>query len=206
EDIASAQAVDAEITGKRRHLARLDRRLDELSIEPPAIDGVWLVRDADRLPGAWVTRGDELGVVASIDDLIVRVVADQYLGPRLAFEITDHADVQLRVPHRPDLTFTGTIERVLPAGHNELPSQALSQAAGGAVAIDQSAAAQQQADTATSAEPMFEVRVAIDPDQPHEQRLRPGQTIEARFTLQRRSLIAQGYLALRQLLQRRFQI
>ncbi|MEO0963763.1 MAG: HlyD family efflux transporter periplasmic adaptor subunit [Planctomycetota bacterium] len=206
EDIASAQAVDAEITGKRRHLARLDRRLDELSIEPPAIDGIWLVRDADRLPGAWVTRGDELGVVASIDDLIVRVVADQYLGPRLAFEVTDHADVQLRVPRRPDLTFTGTIERVLPAGHNELPSQALSQAAGGAVAIDQSAAAQQQADAATSAEPMFEVRVAIDPDQPHEQRLRPGQTIEARFTLQRRSLIAQGYLALRQLLQRRFQI
>ncbi|MEM0913361.1 MAG: efflux RND transporter periplasmic adaptor subunit [Planctomycetota bacterium] len=208
EDPAVAQATAAEILGKRRQLQRVDRRLDGLSVEPEDdAEGVWLTRQADRLPGAWQERGAELGIVASVDDLIVRVVANQYLGPRLSHEVGDSATVELRVPRRPDLTFTGKIERILEAGDNLLPSAALTQGAGGPVAIDQSAAGQQSQDgRARSAEPMFEVRVAIDADTPGEKRLRPGQVVEARFTMERRPLLAQAYLALRQLLQRRFQI
>jgi putative peptide zinc metalloprotease protein len=209
QDAAEAHAIAAELVGQQRRLDRLDRRVEGLTAtlaDPVSGGGVWLIRDGDRLPGSWQERGRELGVVVSLDDLIVRVVTDQYLGPRLANELDDRAGVELRVPRRPDLTFHGKVERVLPAGSHALPSEALTHAAGGPVAIEQPPPGRPtDPQPSGAAEPMFEVRLAIDHAVTQGRRLLPGQTVEARFTLERKPLLAQGYLALRQLLQRRFQ-
>jgi putative peptide zinc metalloprotease protein len=199
DEPALAQSLTDRIHAIDEQAARVAQQLAALAIRAP-IDGVWVAPEGDHLAGAFGRRGDQMGLVATIDDLMIRVIADQRLGPRLAPELEAGAAVEVRVRGRPDLEMSARVESIRPAGSRALPSAALGYLAGGAtpVVLDDRSGTR-------AAEPFFEV--IIDPEQGDTaDPLLSGQRVLVRFSLPPRPLLAQGWRSLRQLVQRRFQI
>jgi putative peptide zinc metalloprotease protein len=201
-EIALAQSLAERLAALEEQIVQVRRDLRALEVRSP-IEGRWVAPQIERLPGAYLRRGEQIGLVADIDHMLIRAVADQRLGPRIEPEIGHAGLVEIRVTGRPDLELTGTIEQIMPAGFQRLPSAALGYAAGGAtqVAIDDTSG------TAT-VEPFFEVHIRPDdigPDHPAPA-LWSGQRVEVRFQMPSRPLVVQWWRALRQLVQRRFQI
>jgi len=200
DDAVTMQTLSRHIETLERKLTVMDERLAMLQVKAP-FEGVWVAPEIEFMQGAYVRRGDQIGVVATVDDLIIRVTADQHLGPRIEPELGTGGEVEIRVKGRPDLRFTGRITRVSPAGQERLPSAALGLFAGGSIGTDASDTSGTRA-----AESFFEVR--IDPNVTAEQveQLFTGQRVVVRFEMPSRPLAAQGWRALAQVLQRRFQI
>ncbi len=178
----------------------LRKRVDALVVRSSG-SGLWFCPRADELAGAYIPRGAELGLVADLSELEVRVVADQFLGPRLDTEIGtgEDATVRLRLMGRSDVELVGAINRIDPGGHQQLPSPALSYLAGGSVALDP-----EDPQGGRTAEPFFEVRIRLESDAAEQ--VLPGQRVVARFDLPKKPLIAQWWRMLRQLVQRRFRV
>jgi len=105
----------------------------------------------------------------------------------------------IRVKGRPDIELSGRIETILPAGHEQLPSEALGYAAGGMTQVDLQDPSGKQA-----AEPFFEILVV--PSLLDGAVMRPGQVMVLQFETPPKPLIVQGWRSLQQLFQRRFQI
>ncbi len=199
ENPALAQSLAQRIAAFQEQLDRAKEQLRLLQLPSP-IDGQWVCFDHDRYDGVYLQRGKPIGLVASLDDLIVRAMADQYLGPRVETDIGIGGEVEFRVRGQPDLRVRGRIERIPPAGSVQLPSAALGYMAGGAVPVDT------QDTTGTKAsERFFEVVISpIDADRVH---LLPGQRVVIRFTMNRKApLLAQWYRDVRQVIQRRFAV
>lgn len=193
---AAAQAMLEQLQAMSEKVARVDDLLRRLEVHAP-FEGVWVCGDLDRTEGVFVTQGKPIGVVVTPGDVVLRITADQYLGPRLRQEVEG---VQVRVKGRPDQHLDATITHWVESGRRELPSLALGYAAGGGMA--ESA---KKGEEGQSAEPFFEVHLeplnAVD-----EAALTAGQRVVARFDLPDKPLLTQGILMLRQLLQKRFQI
>ena len=203
----------------------------------PSIAGQWISPNIKQRIGTYVRRGDELGIVASTDKFLIRAVADQDFGPRIIDEIWTpahdqqrEARVEIRVVGRPGDVFQGVIRTqkdVLPAGTDQLPSQALGYFGGGSVQVDT------QDETGTRAkEAVFEVRIdplveernaeiladwqkrADDlkslgkeaPPMPDLIVLKSGQRVIVRFEAPAKPLAVQWWRSLKQLLQRRFKM
>ncbi len=192
---AEAQIMDEKIAALGEQLARTQTALKALALPAP-IAGVWVAPDADRLIATYLDRGQRVGVVADLDNLRIRAVASQRVASRLIEEARPH--VAIRVKGRPDIQFTGRIEKIIPAGQEQLPSAALGYAAGGSTRIDLEDPSGRRA-----AEPFFEILVI--PSFPDTVTLRPGQTMSLRFETSSRPLVVQGWRTLRQLFQRRSQ-
>lgn len=205
EEPAQAQALAEQIAVVRDELAHARRELAMLTVHAP-FAGTWLCGDADRVHGRYVKRGEELGVVATLDELTLRMTADQFVGPRLASELSPGDRVNLRVKGRPDLKTHGVVTRVLQGGRRTLPPEALGFAGGGNLPVAQPTADHQGNDQA--AEPFFEVWVRLERDPGGEEAppLFCGQRVVARFALPPAPLLAQGWRSVRQLLQERFHI
>ena len=108
-------------------------------------------------------------------------------------------DVEIRVKGRPRVTFSGQIEKVLPAGQDTLPSEALGYAAGGSMPTRPG-----PPQDAKAAERFFEVRIrpaAVDSPE-----LFTGQRVVTRIRMSPKPLLIQWYQAARRLFQRRFHI
>jgi hypothetical protein len=105
--------------------------------------------------------------------------------------------VEIRVKGRPDLELTGTIEKILPAGADVLPSPALSYAAGGGI---QTATDDQHGTKA--AERLFEIRIVPDPSS--DIHLLAGQRVVVRLQAPSKPLAAQWWRSGLQLVQKRF--
>ncbi|MEE9403356.1 MAG: hypothetical protein V3V20_00555 [Algisphaera sp.] len=209
KDIAMAQALRGRVNAQREQLARVERELKRLDITPQG-EGTWVAADADRLVGHFVKRGQQLGVVATLDQLFVRAAADQYLGPRLGLpsdQFGQESDdklgrkVELRNPNAPSFTYTGRVIRVARAGNNQLFSPALGYFAGGSVATEADGKDGQKA-----SEAFFEVRIQPDPPPAGAPPLWAGQRLEVRFSFDKKPVAQQLWLALRQLLQKRLNI
>jgi len=196
EDPAMVAALSEQVAALTQRLDRIETQLDELTLRA-STDGVWISPKADRLSGVYVQRGEALGYVADLDKLIVRVTADQYLGPRLERDTR----VELRIQGRPDHTWTGRIERIDPAGQRQLPSAALGYAVGGSMAVSQD-----DQSGRTTTQPFFEVTIEPGDNTPAGPRLWAGQRVVARFTMTDKPLANQWWRAIRQLIQRRFSI
>jgi putative peptide zinc metalloprotease protein len=141
-------------------------------------------------------QGQRIGVVADLDRLRIRAVANQQVASRLIHNAL--SKVEIRVNNRPDLELTGTIEKIIPAGQELLPSAALGYAAGGSMAIDT-----QDASGMRAAEPFFEILVIPAPSD--RVALRPGQTMALRLETSPKPLLVQGWRTFLQLFQRRYQ-
>ncbi len=199
EDRAAARMYMEQLDVIAHRIERLEQRLAALK-RTSGIEGLWVSEDHQRLADAWVERGQMLGMVAGGDDLIVRAIADQRLGPRVGSELGVGSEVEMRVRGRPQDALRGTIRRVLPAGQVELPSAALGYFGGGRLPVRG-----EDPEGRAAIEPIFELHI-----EPHLRgdslRLRSGQRVVVRFTFQPRPLGAQLWRSARQLVQERFQM
>jgi hypothetical protein len=159
--------------------------------------GTWVSPEIELVKGRYLRRGEQIGVVAPLDDLVIRATA----GQSTAAVIIEQAQrrVEIRANKRPERTVTGTIEKIFPAGQEQLPSQALGYAVGGAMPVDL-----RDPKGIKAAEMFFELR--IRPDLTEADRWLTGQRVIVRIALRPKSLAAQVYHYGRQLFQRRFHI
>jgi putative peptide zinc metalloprotease protein len=196
QEPAAVQIVEEQIAALDVKIRRVQQQLDDLSIRAP-LAGTWVAPDIDRVMGAYVKRGQALGLVATLDSLIVRAVALQDVGGILAVDSDDR--VTMRVMRRPDQEVGGTVQYFLPAGQRQLPSPALGYPAGGNIAVK----ADDRSGT-QSAERVFEIRILPDPSACV--RLLTGQRVVVQFSSSPKPYLSQLWRAVLQLLQRRFHI
>lgn len=199
-DAALSHSLNKQIEVLDLQLAQAERRIASLTMTAP-IEGQWIASDTNRAEGAYFHRGQAVGMVASFDDMIIRVAADQNLGPRIEPEIGVGGRVDIRVQGRPDIHFQGVIDKVLPAGQQRLPSKALSAFVGGLLETD----ANDQSGAKTT-ESFFEVHVTPDWRGQAPAALFTGQRVIVRFEMTDRPILFQAWRSLRQLLQQRFQV
>jgi len=196
KEVAAAQIVDEQIRAVEDRIQDIRRRLADLEVRAP-VTGTWLSPGIDLKRGAYLHRGDPIGVAATLDDVIVRAVAPQdVVGP-----LVTEADrrVEMRVDGRPDAHFSGTVKQFLPAGQQRVPSPALTYAGGGSIAVSLDDQRGTQA-----AQRVFEIHVA--PDRSSGVRLLAGQRVIIRFENRDKPLLEQGYRWFLQLIQRRFEV
>lgn len=199
DEVVTIQMLLGRIEALDAQIRRINERIAKLKLKP-STHGLWIAPDIDHSPGAYLRQGDKVGMIASVEDLLVRITADQYLGPRIAPEMGLGAQVDLRVKGRPDIGFTGTIRKILPAGQERLPSRALGYLVGGSMAVDLEDPEYQR-----SAQPFFEVQIDPNPNQAVLPTLLSGQRVIARFEMPKKPLAVQWWRQIRQLVQRRFQ-
>jgi putative peptide zinc metalloprotease protein len=195
-ETVAAQILDERIDALQEKVARIERDIASLHLAPP-LAGTWIAPDAEHLKGTYLRRGQEIGFVADLEELRIRATA----GQDLAALIVEHAYKQLevRVKGRPDVLVGGEIEKICPAGLEELPSESLGYAAGGTMPT-----LPQDSRGIRAAERFFEVLIQPDPQSTGS--LFARQRVVARITLPSKPLTAQWWRSLRQLLQRRFRI
>jgi len=198
-DVATAQVYGEQIAARDESIARVEEQLSALAPRAPRA-GEWVSPDIEGLRGAYVHRGDKLGLLAGLESVIVRAIVGQQAVPTIVQEAAAGEDAPLadiRVRGRPDMELFGRVEKVLPAGQEQLPSAALGYAAGGSIRT-----AADDPRGVRAAEQVFEIRIGPDPYSPV--RLLPGQRVVVRFHAHAKPLAAQWWRWLLQLIQRRF--
>jgi putative peptide zinc metalloprotease protein len=196
EDVAQAQILGEKVAAIDDQIKRIDEEIESLVLRAP-IAGTWLAPEIDRIQGAYVNRGDQLGMVAGLDRMIIRAVAPQQVAARLVDQAMKR--VEIRVKGRPDIVFTGSIIQIVPAGQEHLPSAALGYACGGQVAVDP-----EDHHGTKAAERFFEIRIV--PNDNNAVPLFSGQRVVVRFEMAQKPLMDQCWRKILQLFQRRFYI
>jgi len=199
---AAVQVMDRQLAALAEKLRHVEQQLEALVIRAP-LAGTWISPDIEFSKGAYLRRGDRVGMVVATQPVFIRAAAGQDVAGMLSAE-ADKA-VEIRIKGRPDLQRTGRIEKILQAGQEQLPSAALGYTAGGALRT-----AADDPKGMRTAEQFFEIRIAPDPDpatDPHKRvKLWSGQRVVVRFEMPDKPLLAQWYRSVRQLFQRRFRI
>ena len=196
QEIAAAQIFEEQIEALDENIARVEYELESLKLEPP-LAGTWVSPNIERIKGFYLSRGQSVGIVANLDNVVVRATAGQNVAAILLEQALK--EVEIRVKGRPELLFKGQIVQIFPAGQERLPSDALGYTAGGSMPV----ISQDQRGTRT-AEKFFEIR--IKPDMNDSARLLTGQRVIARIQMSPKPLIVQWWQSARQLFQRRFHI
>lgn len=199
-EVALAQSLTQRMDALDAQIRQIDLRLSHLKLAAP-IEGVWISPQIEQLEGAFAREGDAVGLIASVDRLFIRAMADQELGPRIGPEIGKGKPVEIRVKGRPDIGFTGTIREIREAGQSELPSAALGYLGGGSMQV-----AMDDPSGRKTIEPFFEVLIDIDEDSAEKLKLLSGQRVVVRFEMASKPLAIQWWRAIRQLVQRRFSV
>jgi len=196
QEIAAAQILDEQLEALDEKIARLEFELSSLNLDPP-LSGTWVAPDIEHSKGTYLPRGQSIGFVASLDDVIVRATAVQKVAAMLEQAAKG---VEIRVKGRPKLKLTGQIEKIFPAGQELLPSEALGYAVGGSMPT-----LPEDPRGTRTAEKFFEIR--IRPNADSSVRLLTGQRVVARIRmLPNKPLAVQWWRSARQLFQRRFHI
>ena len=196
DETAQAAILEGQIGVVGGQIGRVDEQLADLSLHAP-LAGEWVSPDIERVRGAYLRRGDRIGLVATVDKLIIRATAGQQVAALLIEEGATAVDI--RVKGRPDLETTGIQRRILPVGQERLPSPARGCGAGGSIEV-----VSDDRTGTRAAERFFEIEV--EPAEGDGVGLLPGQRVVVRFELSEKPLVLQGWRLLLQLVQRRFHI
>ena len=196
QEVAAAQIFAEQIEALKEKIARVDFEISSLFLQP-ALSGTWVSPDIEKTKGMYLRRGEQIGVVASLDDVLVRATAGQELAALLVEQAYER--LEIRVKGRPGVMLVGNIEKIFPAGQEVLPSEALGYAVGGSMPT-----LSQDPRGVTAAEKFFEIRIRPEPD--NAVRLLSGQRVVARIQMPSKPLAAQWWRSFRQLFQRRFHI
>ncbi len=195
KEAAQAQIINEKIAALDEQIERNRLELTNLTLKSP-ISGIWVSPDAERLPARYLEQGERIGVVADLDHLRIRAVANQQIASRLIEDAQTR--VEIKVKNRPDIEMTGHIEKIIPSGQEQLPSAALGYAAGGTTRIDLDDPTGRRA-----AAPFFEI--LVKPTSSTDIDLRPGQIMALRIETSPKPMLVQGWRTLLQLFQRREQ-
>lgn len=196
DEFAAVQILDEQIQALDQQIERVQTDLYNLSLKAP-IEGVWLAPYIERLNGLYLSRGQQIGMVASLDDMLVTATADQ----QVCAMILQQADpiVQIRPVGYPGLLLSGRTAEIWPAGTDLLPSAALGLRAGGKIPVRP-----EDPNGLQAAEHIFRIR--IEPVQPWPKRLLMGQRVLIRVYMRPKPLIVRWWTIAAQVFQRRFQI
>ena len=195
-EIAAAQIMTEQIEALKEKIVRIDFELASLDLKPP-MSGTWVSPNIEQSAGIYLRRGEQIGFIANLDDVLIRATAKQFLAALLVEQA--RGELEIRVKKRPDVLFTGQIEKIFPAGQEVLPSEALGYAVGGNMPTQS-----QDPYGRTAVEKFFEIRIRSDVND--SVRLFTGQRVIARIQLRSKPLAVQWWLSIRQLFQRRFHI
>ena len=195
-EIAAAQILSEQIGALEEKIARVDFELSSLHLQSK-LSGTWVSPDIEKTKGMYLQRGQQIGFVANLDDVLIRATARQRLAAMLVEQA--YKQLEIRVKGRPDVMLTGQIEKIFPAGQEVLPSEALGYAVGGSIPT-----LSRDPGGVRAAEKFFEVRIRPNPDSSI--RLLTGQRVVARIQMPSKPLVVQWWRSLRQLFQRRFHI
>lgn len=193
-DRTKAKITMEEMVPVRANLARAEEKVEELIIRSPG-NGHFVVPGAEDLPERYVKEGDLIAYVLEDGKPIVRVVvyqSDVDLIRRRNF------GVQIRFAENPERTFPASIKRLVPGAVQNLPSNVLSSAGGGKVAIDPS-----DRQGLKSLEKMFQVDVEL-PSVVTNANI--GGRVYVRFNHGFEPLSVQWYRSLRRLFLRHFNV
>jgi putative peptide zinc metalloprotease protein len=196
QEIAAVQILAEQIEALQEKIARVEFELSSLSLQP-TLSGTWISPDIEKTKGTYLRRGQQIGIVASLDEVRIRATAGQQLAALLVEQA--YEQLEIRVKGRPDVMLTGRIEKIFPAGLEVLPSEALGYAVGGSMPT-----LSQDPSGKKAAEMFFEIRIRPNPDSAV--RLLSGQRVIARIQMPSKPLAAQWWRSVRQLFQRRFHI
>jgi putative peptide zinc metalloprotease protein len=211
-DPARAQQFQKQVASRDELLKTLDERLAGLTLKSP-IAGALVLPDLEMKQHGYLNRGDPVGVVASLDHLIVRAATLNELAGPIANEV-NHT-VEIRVHGRPDILLSGRIKQVLPAGSDRLPSAALGYSIGG----EFNTAPDDKQGTKT-VENFFEIRIDdlkllsapkdVTENNPyydaHRLPIYPGTRVVVRFSFSKKPLAVQAWTSLLQLFQKKFRM
>ena len=196
QEVAAVQILAEQIRALQEKIARVDLELACLHLKA-TLSGTWVSPDIEKTGGMYLSRGQQVGLTASLDDVLVRATAGQQLAAMLVEQAFKR--LEIRVKGRPDVMLTGEIEKIFPAGQEVLPSEALGYAVGGSMPT-----LTQDPRGTRAAEKFFEIRIRPAPDS--QVRLLSGQRVIARIQMPSKPLAAQWWRSIRQLFQRRFHI
>jgi putative peptide zinc metalloprotease protein len=127
-----ASIIREEIAAVSQRLAAVRRKVAELVVRSPA-EGIFVVADAQDLPGRYVHRGELVAYVMDFSRMTVRAVIPQS-DIDLVRKMTRR--VELRTIENIPRVLHGTVIRAVPAATDELPSLALSAHGGGEISLD----------------------------------------------------------------------
>ena len=192
-DTGTRQGLEKQIQAVHRSLGLIEREIDRLVVRAPH-EGQWFAPMLDQANGAFLKRGDPVGLLVDLTDPLIETVITQEEAARVFAEVDDR--VEMRLPGMPERVFNGTIVEKVPAGQTQLPSPSLGTTGGGDIALNPDGRGE-------AAEPFFKVLIRPDPGGPA---LRARQKIAVRFNLPKKVLAARLYHSLLQLLQKRLGI
>ncbi len=197
---AEAQGLLEQIEAKGHQIRKIEQDLAALSLLAP-IEGTWIAWDIEKRVGEYIPRGEAVGMIASLDEVIIRATAEQDTAGILIEAGRDSGDLpaEIRIRGRPDMMLSAVVRPgdISSAGQEQLPSAALGYTAGGPVQTDMG---DRSGTKATRR--FFEVR--IHPPRDSEIPLRSGQRVVVRIETPAKPLIIQWWRKLRQLIQRRY--
>lgn len=153
KDRAELEIVREELAYLNKELQRSVERKDAMTIRS-ANDGVFLLPDAQNLPGRYVERGRMLGYVVNYSGLPLLVPVSEDSIDQVRYHTKS---VELRFVSGIDTSYAGRILRVNPSATRELPSMTLATEGGGRIARDPSST-----DSLLSFEKYFYVEVEFD--------------------------------------------
>jgi len=179
-----------------RSIARLESEIAALTVRASQ-NGRWILPESEALPGRWIARGGELGILVDPASHRFEATVRQEEGDRLFAQPIRHAEVRIHGQAGSPLILDSL--RVLPAERVQLPSAALGWQARGPIATQG-----RDPDGRQAVEPFFEVHGNLVPGS--RVALLHGRTGEVRFDLPPEPLLHRWLRSLRQLLQRRYQV
>jgi putative peptide zinc metalloprotease protein len=187
-----AKLTQEEFSVLKEGLARAEKNVADLSVRS-AIGGVFVVPQAEDLPGRFLRRGEVIGYIEEPESRLVRVVVTQGNIDLVRGHLKR---IEVKLPQQPNESWLARILREVPAGSEELPSMALTGAGGGSFAIDP-----HYPDQARSFERTFQFDLELPPG------VTPGyfgSRVYVRFTHEAEPLGVQWYRRIRQLFLARF--
>lgn len=131
-DTAKARRIEEDIISLREELERSEQRVARLEVRAQ-IDGVLVMPRQQDLPNTYAREGTTLGYVFDNGEIGIRTVVPEY--DALLVRQTTKA-IEVRIADAPRVAMRAELIREVPAGTRELPSAALGDRGGGALATD----------------------------------------------------------------------
>jgi len=194
-DRAATGVLREEMMKIQAELQRTRERQAGLVLSSPA-DGIFILPNAEDLPGRYVKKGMALGYVVDFSRAVVRIVVDQ-----------DNVDLVRSRTVKVEARLAGNLSEIIPAhvvrevpeASSELPSLALSTGGGGGVALDPESNGK-KAPKAYRKNFIFDI--ALDNHTP----TRIGERVFIRFIHSSETLVEKWYRVIRRLLLKRFDV